>query len=330
MSENPLEFGMVCVVVKLTLCYVFQRVLFFGVYEAISVQTYDIYQSSVMIYFLYATCRFYLNHGEYMKTSLFISMLTITGLTACGGGSGDDNTPVDRFDGSISRTTGNTSAREIVLTLPNGSTLLRFSNTTGQASADVTSLPRGFANGNVRLREIGSDNQSRVDDLALRSYRGYQATIFVTSGFQNAMPNAESREEGMTGRLINATKSSFDMPSSGRFTYTGPAFNNRPSDDAALRYTIDFGSRRGSGDISAAGNHGRLLLAESPISYHFNLFEIDSGYGVRKGAVYDDHANRQGDYDIELAGERAEELIGLATYRDHSNNERQMLFHGTR
>ena len=29
MSENPLEFGMVCVVVKLTLCYVFQRVLFF-------------------------------------------------------------------------------------------------------------------------------------------------------------------------------------------------------------------------------------------------------------------------------------------------------------
>ena len=29
MSENPLEFGMVCVVAKLTLCYVFQRVLFF-------------------------------------------------------------------------------------------------------------------------------------------------------------------------------------------------------------------------------------------------------------------------------------------------------------
>ena len=29
MSENPLEFGMVCVVVKLALCYVFQRVLFF-------------------------------------------------------------------------------------------------------------------------------------------------------------------------------------------------------------------------------------------------------------------------------------------------------------
>ena len=29
MSENPLEFGMVYVVVKLTLCYVFQRVLFF-------------------------------------------------------------------------------------------------------------------------------------------------------------------------------------------------------------------------------------------------------------------------------------------------------------
>ena len=29
MSENLLGFGMVCVVVKLTLCYVFQRVLFF-------------------------------------------------------------------------------------------------------------------------------------------------------------------------------------------------------------------------------------------------------------------------------------------------------------
>ena len=33
MSENPLEFGMVYVVVKLALCYVFQRVLFFVVYE---------------------------------------------------------------------------------------------------------------------------------------------------------------------------------------------------------------------------------------------------------------------------------------------------------
>ena len=29
MPENPLEFGMVCVVTKLALCYIFQRVLFF-------------------------------------------------------------------------------------------------------------------------------------------------------------------------------------------------------------------------------------------------------------------------------------------------------------
>jgi len=35
MSENPLEFGMLCVVVKLALCYIFQRFLFFVVYEGI-------------------------------------------------------------------------------------------------------------------------------------------------------------------------------------------------------------------------------------------------------------------------------------------------------
>ena len=35
MSENPLELGMVYVVAKLTLCYVFQRVLFFVVYEGV-------------------------------------------------------------------------------------------------------------------------------------------------------------------------------------------------------------------------------------------------------------------------------------------------------
>ena len=29
MSENPLKFGMVCVFVKLALCYIFQRVSFF-------------------------------------------------------------------------------------------------------------------------------------------------------------------------------------------------------------------------------------------------------------------------------------------------------------
>ena len=33
MSEKPLEFGMVCVVAKLTLCHVFQRVCSFVVYE---------------------------------------------------------------------------------------------------------------------------------------------------------------------------------------------------------------------------------------------------------------------------------------------------------
>ena len=42
MSENPLEFGMVlCVVAKLTLCYVFQRVLFFFVvYEGKKIINY--------------------------------------------------------------------------------------------------------------------------------------------------------------------------------------------------------------------------------------------------------------------------------------------------
>ena len=41
MSENLLEFGMVCVVVKLALCYVFQRILFFVVYESDFVQSFD-------------------------------------------------------------------------------------------------------------------------------------------------------------------------------------------------------------------------------------------------------------------------------------------------
>ena len=40
MSENPLEFGMECVAVKLALCYVFQWVLFFVVYEGKKIINY--------------------------------------------------------------------------------------------------------------------------------------------------------------------------------------------------------------------------------------------------------------------------------------------------
>ena len=40
MSENPLEFGMVCVVVKLTICYFFSGFCFFIVYEGDFVQNF--------------------------------------------------------------------------------------------------------------------------------------------------------------------------------------------------------------------------------------------------------------------------------------------------
>ena len=56
MSENPLEFGMVYVVAKLTLCYVFQRVLFFVVYEGPRVKPCSVRATAIFnTYFVHYT-----------------------------------------------------------------------------------------------------------------------------------------------------------------------------------------------------------------------------------------------------------------------------------
>ena len=49
-----------------------------------------------------------------------------------------------------------------------------------------------------------------------------------------------------------------NLPSAGKATYSGRAFDANPAHDATLRYTIDFGARRGSGEnqrLKRAGTH---------------------------------------------------------------------------
>lgn len=117
------------------------------------------------------------------------------------------------------------------------------------------------------------------------------------------------------------------MPTSGKATYNGRAFNAVATNDADFRYTINFGSRKGSGEISAAGNHGRLTLNEAPITLHNAYSDYAPVYGVEHGYIAIDGKNTINSYDLVIAGPQAEEIVG-DTFLD--NDDQDLVFYGSR
>ena len=119
-----------------------------------------------------------------------------------------------------------------------------------------------------------------------------------------------------------------NLPNVGKATYTGRAFDSNPAHDATLRYTIDFGAHRGSGEISASRGLGRMTLHDAPIT-HFTADNSEFGtmpaYGI-EGRRTLDGSKASGSYTLGIAGPNAEEIVGWADI----NDDHELNLHGTR
>lgn len=94
-----------------------------------------------------------------------------------------------------------------------------------------------------------------------------------------------------------------DIPKTGTATYTGKAFD-RSTDSGTLSYTVNFGTRTGSGSITnLTTNHGAgpIILNNASIS---GKTISGSATGSTLGS---------GDYELKFFGPNAEEIAGKVT-----------------
>ena len=197
-----------------------------------------------------------------------------------------------------------------------GYTLTRNGNTfvNSQFGKGVTvntaSVPSGFAEFPAQMTMNSKNGRGTTENVTVRSYQGFHSGIFAinppSGGLLSRLGAAES---GLP--YFNPTQ---NLPSAGKATYSGRAFDANPAHDATLRYTIDFGARRGSGEISASSGLGRMTLHDAPIT-HFTADNSEFGtmpaYGI-EGRRTLDGSKASGSYTLGIAGPNAEEIVGRA------------------
>ncbi len=235
-------------------------------------------------------------------------------LSACGGGGDDDpTTPPERIEGKYDDTEfsgGMDGYRNITLKDKNRADIFLLDKTSNRIAYEHAILPFGLNEMKGQLSAVANDGKQTSENVTIRSYRGYYASVLETSKPTTVFPEMRNQKgvNGLRTQFIVATDS---LPANAIYTYKGTAFNNIPSNDAALTYTIDYGKRRGFGEIAAAGEHGKITLEEAPIRYYPELIGVTSAYGVKDGVA---KGSVDSIYRLGIAGENAEEIIGYAGY----------------
>ena len=252
-----------------------------------------------------------------MKYPLLITLVASPLLlSACGGGGDDDErsfTTSDPIDGryDTARISGGLQKyRNITLKDKNNANIFLVDRPSNRFFGEHAVLPFGFHESKGQFSTVTNDGKSASEEVTIRSYRGHYASVLETN-----KPNTVFSEE-LSPNSINGFRSDLFsptdfLPTNAIYTYKGKAFNSVPANDADLTYTIDYGKRRGSGEIAAASGHGKITLEEAPIRYYSELIAGVSGYGVKDGVAKE---AATGVYRLGIAGDNAEEIIGHAGY----------------
>jgi lipoprotein GNA1870 len=274
-----------------------------------------------------------------MKTQLLTALVTLSLLTACGGGGGDNSPQTDKPQVPGGNASGKTYFMPDTATEPDNDDAWRdFSGYTlarnGSAfvngvfgkgdTVNTASVPSGFAEFPAQMTMNSKNGRGTTENVTVRSYQGFHSGVFAinppSGGVLSRLGVAES---GLP--YFNPTQ---NLPSAGKATYTGRAFDTNAAHDATLRYTIDFGARRGSGEISASRGLGRMTLHDAPIT-RFTANDSEFGtmpaYGI-KGSRTLDGSKASGSYALGIAGPNAEEIVGWADIDD----DYELSLHGTR
>lgn len=174
-------------------------------------------------------------------------------------------------------------------------------------TVDSALLPAGFAEFLAQLTITRSNGQKITENVNIRSYNGFYSGMYITSAFNTALPN-DGNKDPFHAYMQPTTQ----LPTAGKATYTGRAFNDSAANDTNFRYSIDFGTQRGSGEIAASKGAGKITLGEGKITREtddgFTFYAIDGAADTEKAA------SSMNTYTIGLAGPNAEEIIGSAEY----------------
>ena len=269
-----------------------------------------------------------------MKTQLLTALVTLSLLTACGGGGGDDSPQTDKPQSNNGKVPtgkyflpetdwdkGYEAFREFSWQR-NGQTFATSEVNKGH-TIDSVKLPAGFSEFPAQLTITRSNGQQITENVNVRSYNGFHAGVFTTSGIRTQLPNDDNNEFNQI--FIRPTT---QLPSAGKATYAGRAFDQNPVNDASFTYTINFGTRRGSGEIAASQGVEKILLKEAEIKRETDsglmMYTLDGAADAASGRLSGN------EYTLVMAGPNAEEVIGSVEYTDKKNQGGLLLMHGTR
>lgn len=270
-----------------------------------------------------------------MQQHILTSLITLSLLTACGG-SGDASTPADKPQTSGNTAIGKNYFLPEYTEAPNADgsqshyssfVLNRDGNTfmdiqIGKGiTVNTTPIPAGFSEFPAQMRITEKSGRTHDENVAIRSYQGFHSGILTVNGTPGGLVNdLEFNENGFP--YMHPTQ---NLPSVGKATYNGRAFDSDPINDASLRYTIDFGARRGSGEITASHGLGRITLHEAPITSFPTKNSETMSYGI-EGRHSIEGTNLAKSYSLGIAGPNAEEIVGKVNIDD----DRELSFYGTR
>lgn len=285
-----------------------------------------------------------------MKIQTLTATLTLALLTACGGG-GDGSPNTDSGNHNPSPVNSNMGKRYVMPLSPEDDddksitrvewkrdgTTIAIGEYGKDHIVNGDKLPIGFASFPVQIEITGSNGKKEIINRTARSYQGYHAGALAIA------PMKSGEEPFWDDLYVEYLNPTTQLPNSDKATYTGHAFNDRADNDSALRYTINFSTRRGSGEIAASRSLGRIVLQEAAITKREDgeLGDL-TPFGVYRGQANVDGQHFPGTYNVAIAGPNAEEILGTVDYsnpayhnatdsaRQNYPIENTLHFHGTR
>lgn len=272
-----------------------------------------------------------MNPSNYPRPVVFAFSLTSCFLAACGGGGDGDNAinPRDssrpalsaeerrvfeasKLSSTESKLVGSPTGDTYRISV-NGNTIYKVEEKGIRSiqTTDARSLPSGFA---TLAGTATSSRTGRSAATVTRSYQGFRSGVQVSYYADNSALPISISVYGVQAEMAR-------LPKTGKATYSGIGFDR--DNQGTLVYRVDFGAKRGEGEITDFGRHGTIILNAA------NLQTTADGKNFIEGIARSTGGTSSNlHYAAALMGYGVEEIAGIVT--DNVSGKEMMGFHGTR